>query len=184
MGTFFSKNGGHAAVSVSGTIYRTLCFGLLACRATLLYHIPLARAMPSACGRQEGGARSIRFTLCLCLSLPCGASRRIRPALPLSLPAFIKRAAPVLSGPCHACARARHAKPSAASVRFRLSLCLRSPRGRRPFHRAFVSYAARACRADKGERGLPGTGPRGGRRLQTGPVCIMRYRHSAPRMVI
>ena len=98
-GHIFSKNGGHtAAVSVSGTIYRTLCFGLLVCRATLLYHIPPARATPSACGRQ--------------------------------------RAAPVLSGPYCACARARHAGPSAASVRPCFFLCLRSSSGRRPFHTA------------------------------------------------
>ena len=130
-----------------------------------------------------GGACSIRPILCLRPRLPCGAARRIRPALPLSLPAFAKRAAPVPYSPCRA--RARHAGPPAASVRPCLSLCLRSPSGRRPFHTALVSYAARACRANKGEgEGFPAPACAAGGAHKTGPVCIMRYRHSALRMVI
>ena len=142
---------------------------------------PSGPASLFACVRQEGGTRSIRPMPCP--RPPCGALRRIRPALLLSLPAFIKRAAPVPYGPCRA--RARHAGPPAASVRPCPSLRLYSPRGRRPFHTAPVSYAARACRANKGEgEGFPAPACATGGAHKTGPVCIMRYRHSALRMVI
>ena len=134
-----------------------------------------------ACVHQAGGARSIRPMPCP--RPPGGALRRIRPALLLSLPVFAKRAAPVPYGPCRA--RACHAGPPAASVRPCLSLCLRSPREQRPFHTALVSYAARACRANKGEgEGFPAPACATGGAHKTGPVCIMRYRHSALRMVI
>lgn len=114
---------------------------------------------------------------------PGGTLRRIRLALPLSLPAFSKRTAPVPYGPCRA--RACHAGPPAASVRPCFFLCLRSSSGRRPFHTALVSYAARACRANKGEgEGFPAPACAAGGAHKTGPVCIMRYRHSALRMVI
>ena len=52
--------------------------------------------------RPHGPGHAVRFARPM-PHPPCEASRRICQALPLSLPAFIKRAAPVLSGLCFIC---------------------------------------------------------------------------------
>ena len=69
----------------------------------------------------------------------------------------------------------------AASVRPCFSLCLRSSSRRHPFHTAHTVPAGRTRERERASRHRPA---RRAAPHKPGPVCIMRYRHSALRMVI